>query len=293
MIERAAAWLKRALELPEVRGLDHDSPELIRIHGELIQRKPFLRALYREHYRELARCLDGVPEGPIVEIGSGGGFVKQVVPSVVTTDLHSAPHLDRVMSAERLDFPDASVSAILMLNVFHHLPDPRSFLREAVRILKPGGRAILIEPAHTWLWRRLYRLFSAEPYDAEAKDWGFPPAGRFTAANVPQAWIVMERDVPRFRAEFPELRLAARRRHTALLYLLSGGIWFRGLVPSWSFPVFLGAERLLTPFMGVLASQTTYVLERSVSERRTMASSELPKGSERLLSNRCSSLDRR
>ncbi len=263
MLQRVVDWLKRAFELPEVRGLDHDSPELIRIHDELIRRKPFLRALYREHYRELARRLKDLPEGPVVEIGSGGGFVKEVLPSVLTTDLHPAPHVDRVMSAQKLEFPDGSVSAIVMLNVFHHVPNPRQFLTEAVRVLKPGGRIVLIEPAHTWLWRRLYKLFAAEPYDAGAADWGFPPAGRFTGANVPQAWIVFERDDARFRAEFPDLRPIGRRRHTAFLYLLSGGIWFRGLVPAWSFPVFLGAERLLEPLMPLLASQTTYVFERS------------------------------
>ena len=262
MIGAAAAWIKRRLELPEVRGLSHDSPELVQIHRSLIVRKPFLRGLYRAHYAEFARHLRGVPAGPVVELGSGGGFIKEILSDVITTDLHPEPHLDRVMTDSRLDFADESLSAILMLNVFHHLPDPREFLREAERTLRPGGRAILIEPAHTWLWKRLYRLFSAEPYHAEAADWGFPPAGRFTGANVPQAWIVFDRDRSRFEGEFPRLRLASRRDHTAFLYVLSGGIWFRGIVPSASFPLFLALERALTPAMRWLAGQTTYVLEK-------------------------------
>ena len=114
MIRRIATWLKARLELPEVRGIDHDSPELIRIHRELIQRKPFLRSLYREHYRELKKCLDGAPAGPIIEIGSGGGFLKEILPAVVTTDLEPDPDLDRAMTAESLDFPDGSLAAILM-----------------------------------------------------------------------------------------------------------------------------------------------------------------------------------
>ncbi len=267
MLQAMADRLKRALELPEVRGLDRDSPELLRIHGELIRRKLFLRALYGQHYREIGRRLAGLPEGPVVEIGSGGGFVKEFLPDAVTTDVHPGPHVDRVMTAERLDFPEGTVAAIVMLNVFHHLPDPRAFLREAARVLKPGGRAVLIEPAHTFLWRRLYRLFSQEPYDAAATEWGFPPAGRFTGANVPLAWIVLERDRGRFESEFPGLRLRSRRRHTAFLYLLSGGIWFRALVPSWSFKAFLGLEKLLSPLMPWLASQTTYVLERSAGRQ--------------------------
>jgi SAM-dependent methyltransferase len=265
MVANVATWIRERLELPEVRGLGHDSPNLIRIHHELIQRKPFLRSIYREHYRELGRCVAGCPEGPIIEIGSGGGFIKEVLPETVTTDLHLEPHLDRVMSAERIDFPDQSVAAILMLNVFHHLPDPRAFLREAERALRPGGRIILIEPAHTWLWKRLYRLFSAESYDETNREWGFPPVGRFTGANVPQAWIVFERDRARFESEYPRLSLREMRYHTALLYILSGGIWYRGIVPSWTFPFFLALERMLKPAMRLIAGQTTIVLEKIAS----------------------------
>jgi SAM-dependent methyltransferase len=262
VIRAVVEWLKKRLELPQVRGLDHDSPELIRIHRDLIQRKRFLRSLYSEHYREFARALEGAPTGPIVEFGSGGGFLKEIIPEVITTDLYPGPDIDRVMTAEKIDFPDGSLAAVLMLNVFHHLPDPRLFLREATRVLKPGGRAILIEPAHTRLWRLLYRLFSAEPYDEAAKHWGFSLAGRFSGANIPQAWIVFSRDRLIFEREFSTLHLRSAQNHTAFLFLLSGGIWFRGLVPSWSFPFFLGVERLLEPTMPLLACQTTFLIEK-------------------------------
>lgn len=262
MLQAAVQWLKKKLELPEVRGIDHDSPDLIAIHRDTIEHKPFLKALYRRHYREFLLCLEGRPKGPVVELGSGGGFLKEMLPGVITTDLHLKGSIDRVMSADRLDFPDTSVSGIVMLNVFHHLPDPRAFLREASRVLLPGGRAVLIEPAHTALWKRLYRLFSEEPYDEHATEWGFQPKGRFSGANVPQAWIVFERDHDRYAREFPNLALRETRYHTAFLFLLSGGNWMHGIVPSWSFPVFAGLERVLVPAMRLLACQTTYVLER-------------------------------
>jgi SAM-dependent methyltransferase len=262
MVQRAAKWLKERLELPEIRGVDRDSLDLIEVHRLAIERKPFLKAVYRRHYREFLRFLTGVPEGPVVEIGSGGGFLKEMLPDVITTDLRAEHRIDRVMKAEHLDFPDASVAGILMLNVFHHLADPRAFLSEATRVLKPRGRAVLVEPAHTVLWSRLYRLFSEEPYDENAREWGFPPVGRFSGANVPQAWIVFERDREQFAREFPRLSLRTTHDHTALLFLVSGGIWHRGIVPSWSFPFFAGLEQALQPAMRWLACQTTFVLEK-------------------------------
>jgi SAM-dependent methyltransferase len=256
-----AEWLKRRLELPEPRGLTHDDARLIAIHRSVIAKKPFLRALYRAHYRELARNLDGLPNGPVVEIGSGPSSPKELMPRAFASDLFPEPHLDLATLAAPLPFRNESLSAVLMLNVFHHLPDPAAFLHEAARVLRPGGLAVLIEPAHTWLWSRLYRAFSAEPYD-ETREWGFPPSGRFSGANVPQAWIVFVRDRARFDAEFPALAVRQLRHHTAFLYLLSGGIWFHGLVPAWSYPAFAALEKLLTPLMPRLASQVTVVLEK-------------------------------
>jgi SAM-dependent methyltransferase len=261
VIAALTGWLKRRLELPG-GTCTRDSPELVPAHRDLIFRKPFLRRLYLAHYREFARALRGVPPGAIVELGSGGGFLGDVMPGVVTTDAVAAPFVARRMVAERLEFPDGSLAGILMLNVFHHLPDPRVFLREAVRTLEPGGRVIMIEPAHTWLWSRLYRMFSLEPYDEKAAGWGFPPAGRFTGANVPQAWIVFERDRAVFEREFPEFRIVKVRHHTAFLYVLSGGIWYRSLAPGFSFPVFHMLETALTPAMRLLAGEMTVVLER-------------------------------
>jgi len=256
-------WLRARLERPEVRGIPHDDPRMTAIHGEIVRTRPFLRRLYLSHYNRIRKALEGMPAGPVVELGSGGGFLAEVVPGVTTTDVVAVPGAAAVMRAERIEAADGSVAGIVMLNVFHHLPDPAAFLREASRALAPGGRIVAIEPAHTPLGSLLYRKFSPEPYDERA-GWGFAPGGRLSTSNVPQAWIVFIRDQREFHRLFPGLRVRAVGRHTAFLYALSGGIWYRGPAPGWSFPLFAALERLLAPAMPLLAGSMTVVVEKAL-----------------------------
>lgn len=47
----------------------------------------------------------------------------------------------------RLPFPDASVDAITGHSLYYMLGDREGFLRECLRVLRPGGRLILLDPA--------------------------------------------------------------------------------------------------------------------------------------------------
>jgi SAM-dependent methyltransferase len=51
-----------------------------------------------------------------------------------------------VADAARLPFAAESFDAVLIRDLLHHLPDRMAALKEARRVLRPGGRLTLIEP---------------------------------------------------------------------------------------------------------------------------------------------------
>lgn len=53
-------------------------------------------------------------------------------------------------TAGRLPFPDACVDVLLALHTLEHIAEPGSALKEVARVLRPGGRALLVVPLNLW-----------------------------------------------------------------------------------------------------------------------------------------------
>jgi len=62
---------------------------------------------------------------------------------------HEAVPRARLMRADVCALPldDASVDVVVSANLLEHVPDDRGALREINRVLRPGGRAVLVVPA--------------------------------------------------------------------------------------------------------------------------------------------------
>jgi SAM-dependent methyltransferase len=59
-------------------------------------------------------------------------------------ELFNLPGTFRVVDAERLDFPDNSFDLVYSHGVLHHTPDTAAAVREIHRILRPGGKAVVM-----------------------------------------------------------------------------------------------------------------------------------------------------
>lgn len=234
------------LKLKHVDEYALDDPKRTLLHRDIILAKPFLKKLYLEWYEIFRQAARTLPVGALVELGSGGGFLKEVIPEVITSDILDLPNCDQCFSALDMPFADGSVSGIFMIDVFHHIPDSRLFLREAQRVLKVGGKIVMVEPANSAWGRFIYQNFHHEPFEP-AGDWTIPSTGPMSGANGALPWIVFERDRNRLKKAFPQLGVSSITYHTPLRYLLSGGVSRRSLVPQASFEWVTTLEKLGKP----------------------------------------------
>lgn len=217
---------------PLIAGLDMGSPAWFGAQREMIRRKPAVRRCYELWYALLLADAASVPgEGALLELGSGSSYLKELNPALITSDVVPGP-VDMVLDGQRLPFRDASVKALLLTHVFHHIPDVRLFLAEAQRVLLPGGVIAMIDCAHTPLSRAFFTHIHPEPYRPDAEHWDFPPGHSMLDSNQALSWIVFERDQDSFRREFPGLRLEQRDYLPWFSYLLSGGVNLRSLLPA-------------------------------------------------------------
>lgn len=250
------------LKLPEAKKIDKlDSPGTSEIHREIIQKKLFLKKLYLDFYERFVKSLISLPQGLLVEIGSGSGFLKEVIPDVITTDLFDSPNIDIVLNGNDLPFNNNSVSAFFLLNVLHHIKDTEFFLSEFNRCLVDKGKVIMIEPYNSLFSSFVYKNFHHEPFNPKA-GWKILEEGRLSGANGALPWIIFFRDRLLYEKMFPNLKIKEFKPHTPFSYLLSGGLSMRQLVPTFTYDSIRLIEKILSPLNQHLAMFVTIELEK-------------------------------
>jgi len=118
--------------------------------------------------------------GRVLDIGCGPGHIPvllcETLPEVHVVGVDLADHMLRYAEAKRRDsvhaarlafqrcdakglpFPSASFDTVCSNTILHHIPDPRPFLREAARVLKPGGVLLIRDLMRPWSQGRVAEL---------------------------------------------------------------------------------------------------------------------------------------
>jgi SAM-dependent methyltransferase len=238
----------------------------IQANRQAWQRKPQLRAVYRAFHELIASRVDRQVPGAIVELGSGMGSIKEVIPDCVTTDLFPNPWLDRQENAYSLGYPDGSISNLILFDVWHHLRYPATALAEFRRVLAPGGRLIVFDPAISWTGRLIYGLFHHEPIGlGQAVTWDAPQS--FKAADAD--YFAAQGGATRifWRLEAPE-RLAGWRLCEAtplasFEYFATGGFSGPQLGGPSAFRLWRRLDRVLSRWPNLFAARLLVVLKRA------------------------------
>jgi len=254
--------IKRWLVHPLTRGLSVDDPRATSLRRCIIREKTFLRQLYSEWYEQIVGALPS-GEGSILELGSGAGFLSEHLPELITSEVFYCDGIRIVLDGQRLPFADSSFRAIVMVDVFHHLPAVRLFLQDAARCTRTDGKIIMIEPWVTPWSQWVYRYLHHEPFVPEATHWEFATSGPLSGANGALPWIVFSRDRVQFLKEFPEWRIEAIRLTMPFAYLISGGVSLRSFVPGMFYGLIRSVESLLTPYLPKIAMFAQITLQKT------------------------------
>jgi SAM-dependent methyltransferase len=236
-IVRIYAYLKK-----NAPGEHFDSADTLLSQKETIKQKRGLKKIYDYFYLLLCKESTELPSGLKLELGSGGGYLKDVIPDVITSDILPVPGVDRTICAENLPFSPGELSAIYMTNTFHHIKNINDFLTSANSCLKTGGKIVMVEPANTLFSNIIYRYFHHENFDTKSKGWELLTEGPMTGANGALPWNVLIRDKELFIQRYPHLAIEKIAYICPFSYLASGGMSKSQIIPDSLFPLVLKWE---------------------------------------------------
>ena len=236
---------------------------MIRFYKEIWDGDPVLRRLYQDLW---ARGMVWLQGQPIVELGGGGGFIRECYPDVIASDLLPYPWTSLLCDATRLPFRDASVSGYISVAFFHHCPSPWRLFQEIDRTLKPGGRMVILDPAATPFFRLVRPLSTPEslglsefPFERDELVQEHP----LLEANVARATLVFERYVDIFKREFPRLEILSTETTNCFTHFVAGSFNQKSPFPAWCYPVAQWADRLLHPVRRWTGLLMTIVLQKA------------------------------
>jgi len=137
-----------------------------------------VRAHYGRYVDFVAAWVNKEKGAEVLDVGCGNGWTTWLLRSAGYaahgTDLHcrrlEAKCLDSSLpytqaDVQKLPFADSSFDAVAMYEVLEHVPDPGRALSESLRVVRPGGKVIVVGPnllsvgVAAWLaWKQVMGL---------------------------------------------------------------------------------------------------------------------------------------
>jgi SAM-dependent methyltransferase len=140
-------------------------------------------------------------QGPLLDLGCGDCTAEKLVPDYVGIDSNRDFLPDAQTSSaatvqgsgHNLPFRDGAFRTVLAMAVLEHVADPVGCLREALRVLQPGGRLVLTTPTPVgdWIHHRLAYVNITSKHAADEHQSVMSPAA--LCAAVEEAGFVLER----------------------------------------------------------------------------------------------------
>ena len=146
---------------------------------------PVVGQLLRRRASWLESVLTGRPPDTLLEVGYGSGILQPMLARhakpLYGIDIHpyASEVADRLSDlgittrlvngdGQHLPFATASFGTVVMVSTLSFIPDPAAALREAKRVLRPGGRLVALVPrmvpAADRMWGRLSRRNAEEEF---------------------------------------------------------------------------------------------------------------------------------
>lgn len=248
--------------------------------------------LLREEVGPLAEAVRRAHGDTLLWLGCHQVMAEAVRGSMVRRRLHGAlapvnpaadiPELQ--CAYEALPLPNASLDALVLHHALETAADPRSVLREAARVVAPGGRLIVcaFNPLSLWGLRRLYARFVPDALEGlrlpsvfRLLDWlallGFELQGvpRYLQFGLPFLWGQQARDQGLDQRLEPEVREPSSRADR-LQRLPVGGVCLLAATKQAAAvrPLWRPAKRLAPVAYGKPAFGNSKVIRLPLSDAR-------------------------